>query len=218
MKYFHWYKGLTMIALAATLTAQGSIKITPSDIKAAPDNNGAIGNIKVVAGQSQNISGSANLSLPDENKAVTVEKNGTVTLSAGKSISLLPGTRISAGGFLYASIETTSKPGKKHRKQVCVVTVEEKIRIEEQASLSDACKLFSPFSSRKGHLHAGDAEQGSFYASSNEFSAVTPEQQRTMAIEGRLLPEMPRRQILLSYKPVAGALAFRAETLMVLRL
>jgi hypothetical protein len=39
-----------------------------------------------------------------------------------------------------------------------------------------------------------------------------------MAIEGRFLPEVPRHQIILSYKPVSGALAFRAETLMVLRL
>jgi hypothetical protein len=82
-----------------------------------------------------------------------------------------------------------------------------------------AFKLFSPFPAPgKGHLHAGDAEQGSYYASSNELTGVAPEQQRTLAIESRFLPEVPRKQILVNYELIPMANAFRAETLMVLRL
>ena len=47
-----------------------------------------------------------------EQVPVNVEQNGSITLVAGKNIVLLPGTKISAGGFLYASIQKQDKIGR----------------------------------------------------------------------------------------------------------
>lgn len=220
MKYFHWFKGVFFIALACSFTAQGST----DDVVAAKKNptnhkSGAIGSSTVIAGQSQDYRATADLIISGESNPLTVEKEGRVTLTAGKSILLLPGTRISAGGFLYASIESTGKSGKHQKKGMRLVTVEENKKIEEQASLCMAFNLFKPIHSRnRGNLHAGDAEQGSFRSSNNELSAVSPEQQRKVALHSRTLSAVARKQISTNYHPVPVASTFRTETMMVLRL
>jgi hypothetical protein len=162
---------------------------------------------------------SSNLVVSGENNLIVVAKEGTVTLSAGKSISLLPGTKISAGGFLYASIDQISKNGKHRKKVVRLVTVEEKQKIEEQASLSVAYTLFSPFlSGNKGSLHAGDTENGSFKSLSGYLTGLSPEQQRKVAVDSRELPETTRKQFPINYNLAPEAIVYRAEVTRVLRL
>lgn len=216
MKYFHWFKGLVFIALACSVTAQGST----IDIPATSENTekgkiATVNNLSVSNSKSQN----SNLVVSGENNLVVVAKEGTVTLSAGKSISLLPGTKISAGGFLYASIDQVSKNGKHRKKVIRLVTVEEKQKIEEQASLSVAYTLFSPFLSRnKGSLHAGDAENGSFNSFSGDLTGLSPEQQRKVAVDSRELPETTRKQFPINYNLAPEAIVYRAEVTRVLRL
>ncbi|MFZ4520869.1 MAG: hypothetical protein ACOYNC_04150 [Bacteroidales bacterium] len=220
MKYFYRFKGLVFIALACSVSAQGSTFHYADSGNAPQNNDPAPGySITVSAGQVQNVQAAANLTISGENSKVSIEKKGTITLVAGKSIVLHPGTTISSGGFLYASIEIKGKNGKHQKKEVSVVTIEEKEKLDEQAGLSIAVARFSPFPTRsKGILHAGDAEQGSFYSSNNELSGVAPEQQRKVAVDSRLLPEVVRSKFSVNYSFVPVAYAYRPETMLVLRL
>ena len=220
MSNIPWFKGVVFLAIACSFTAQGSTADTSSTCKNFSNiRNASIGNITVAAGQTHNYKSSANLTISGTNSPVTVEKKGVITLSAGKSILFLPGTKISAGGFLYASIKPVAKNRKHQKKEIRLVTIEENEKIEEQASLSIAATLFSPFPTRsRGHLHAGNAHQSSFTASGNDLSGVSPEQQRKMAFERCHLPRVTFQQILTSFLPVPKTLACRAETTTVLRL
>ena len=220
MKYFSLFKRFMFIALICSFAAQGGNVGSHASRKNLQNiKNSTVYNISVSAGQARNSQASANLTMSGENSKVSVEKEGTVTLVAGKSILLHPGTKISSGGFLYASIEPMPKSGKHQKKEVRIVTVEEKNKIEEQASLSTAYSLFSPFPTRnKGHLHTGDAENGSFTSSINDLSGVAPEQHRKVAVNSFNLTEITREQMVINYKPVPETYTFRAETMMVLRL
>ena len=220
MKYFNWFKGLAFIALACSVTAQGSTSVVSGSEKNTQKSETSAGyTVKVSAGQTQNTQASANLTISGENSKVNVEKAGTVTLVAGESIVLHPGTKISEGSFLYASIEPAVKSGKHPKKGVRLVTVEENQKLEEQASLHYAVALFNPFPThRKGSLHAGDADNGSFTSSIYEIAGVSPEQQRKVAIDSRMLTQSAPRQILTSVHLLPVAYAFRPEVAKVLRL
>jgi|GEM_PF-3389989 len=220
MRHFHWFKGFIFIALACTIPAFGSTVVSVGSENNQQKSESSAGyTIKVSAEQVQNTQASANLTISGENSKVSVERKGTVTLVAGKSIVLLPGTKISNGGFLYASIEPREKSGKRQKKEVKLVTIEEKMKIEEQASLCVAYSLFSPFLTRnKGYLHTGDAENGSFSSSYNDLSGVAPEQQRKVAVDSRQLPDATHGQRLVNYFPLPVAYMYRAEITRVLRL
>jgi hypothetical protein len=220
MKYFSWSKGFIVIALACSIIAQGST-VFPIGSKNQIQKNEPkkVYSVTVTSSQVQNNPASANLTISGENSKISVEKQGTVTLVAGESIVLHPGTKISTGSFLYASIEPRTKVGKHQKKEAKLVTLEENLKIELQADLSFAYQLFSPFPTHnKGYLHAGDAEQGSFNSSSNELSGLAPEQQRKVAVESRFLPEVTRNQNTINYTFIPAVFSFRAETMMVLRL
>jgi primase-polymerase (primpol)-like protein len=221
MKYINWFKGLALIALACSLTAEGSTFMSAGSKDNLQKTNNSKGyQIAVSTGEVKNNNkASANLTISGENSKVSVETAGTVTVVAGESIVLHPGTKISAGSFLYASIESAVKTVKHHKKDVKLVTVEENKKIEEQASLAFAANLFSPFpSSRKGTVHAGDAENGSFTASNNVLLGVSPEQQRKVAVDSRLLPQVSPKQILTVNHTTPVSYAYRAQIMMVLRL
>ncbi len=220
MKYLHGFKGFIFIALACSVTAQGSTFISDAS-KNDPQGNqvSTVYNISVSSGQAHHERSSANLTISGENSKVSLEKEGTVSLTAGESIILRPGTKISSGSFLYACIEPRAKSGKSQGKVVKLVTIEENREIEEQASLAFACSLFTPFPAiSHGHLHAGDAENGSFTSSTNELSGVTPEQQRKVAIDSRQLSQVARKQMFIENNPLPVAYAYRPEAMRVLRL
>ena len=112
-----------------------------------------------------------------ESTPVTVDQNGSITLVAGKSIHFLPGTKISAGGFMYASIVQPGKTGRLQKKEVRLVTVEENEKLEEQVSLAQAATLLSPFpSNKKGQLHAATSENGSIDVYTNNNIGISQEQ------------------------------------------
>ena len=219
MKYFHWFKGLIFIALACTFTARGSAFINGVSKNDQQHETLSVYKVNVSAGQSGSTEASANLSIAGENSKVSVSKEGTVSVVASKSIVFGPGTKVISGGFLYATIESKSKSGKLLQKEIRVVTVEEKMKIEEQECLSTAYALFSPFPTRnKGRLHAGDAEEGSYTSSNNVLSAVSPEQQRKVGINGCMLAEVSHKQTLINYSPSPVSHAYRPESMRVLRL
>lgn len=103
---------------------------------------------------------------------VSVGQNGAIKLVAGESIILLPGTKISSGGFLYATIHTSK--GKQSGKVTTLVTVEEKAKIDEQKALEHAATLLSPFPTEtaKGVSPCSD-ERNSISATSVNQSAIT---------------------------------------------
>ena len=134
MKYFHWFKGLTFVALACAFTANGST-VESSSPKSDPQKTKVPGgySVSVSAGQVQNSQATANVTMKGESSKVSVDKEGTVTVTSSKSIVFRPGTKITAGGFLYASIDQpATKTGKHPKKVLRLVTVEEKIKIDEQ--------------------------------------------------------------------------------------
>ncbi|MDP1622358.1 MAG: hypothetical protein Q8M08_08455 [Bacteroidales bacterium] len=220
MNYFQKCIGFTFIALAAIFPA-GSSNVDSFSNESIPANSekSAAGKMMVTAGQSGNYQATANLSITGEKSSVKAQKEGAVILSASGSILLLPGTRISSGAFLYASIKPVIKNGKHCKKEVRVVTVEEKKKIDEQTSMSTAAALFSPFlNHNKGTFIPNDTENGCFNAANNDLCAVAPEQQRKVAADSRILHEFTRKQNSLSYNLVPEVKAFRAEIVMVLRL
>lgn len=103
---------------------------------------------------------------------VSVGHNGTIKLVAGQSIILLPGTKISSGGFLYATIHPGK--GKNSGKVTKLVTVEEKAKIDEQKALEHAATLLSPFPSEtaKGVSPCSN-ENNSISAASVHQSGIT---------------------------------------------
>jgi hypothetical protein len=221
MKYLNWFKGFVVIALACSVTAQGST-VDSSTSKSDPQTTevSSAYSVSVTAGQLQNDQSTANLTISGENSRVSTNNAGTVKLVASESIVLRPGTRVTAGGFLYASIEPVSKSGKQHHKKVVVVvTVEEKMKMEAQASLAMAYTIFSPFPSPVSrHVHSGDAENGSFTSSINELSAVSPEQQRKVAVDSRILTGFFHKQISTEFNTAPGAYSYRRDVMRVLRL
>ncbi len=217
MKHVKQVNPLLLIALACTVLAQGRVSYGAVP---TPQDNGqpSAYSVSVSAGQEQS-GASANLTLSGSNSRVSVDKPGTVTLVAGKSIILRPGTHISEGGFLYASIEPATKPGKMHKKLVKVVTIEEKKRIDEQVTLSVAYTLFSPFHTRtRGWLHAGSQEQGDFTASSFSSYAVPPDQQRKSGIDTRPALLAVVYPVMIMGNDPSVPEGFRPETRRVLRL
>ena len=111
MKYFNWFKGFVFLALACSVTAQGStFNYTESESNPQTTDPSSAGySITVSTGKVVNTNASANLTISGENSKVSVEKEGTVTLVAGKSIVLHPGTKIKSGSFLYASMAQRQK-------------------------------------------------------------------------------------------------------------
>ena len=220
MKYFYWFKGFIFIALACSFTVQGStIELTRSKNN-IPKNKDSKGySISISASENKNSQASANLTISGESSKVTIEKEGTVTLVAGKSIILHPGTKISNGSFLYASIEPLVKSGKYQKKEIRLVTIDEKNKIDEQIDLSVAYYFFSPFPIRnRSHIHTGDSENESFTSSGSELSGLTTEQQRKMAFEIRLVSQITFKQMFFNVNFVQVDNGFLAETTRVLRL
>ncbi|MCX6277913.1 MAG: hypothetical protein NT004_07435 [Bacteroidetes bacterium] len=180
--------------------------------------NASLNGVIIASGQSQVYRAHDNISISGSNP-VTVNQKGSITLIAGKSILLLPGTRISYGGFMYATIGTNGKSGKQAGKEVSLVTIEENEKIEELATLALSVALFTPFSTcNNDHLYTGDAEQGSFDLSNNVLSAISPEQQRKVAVDSYFRAEVSHRQMLINYSSVLISHENRAETMRVLRL
>jgi hypothetical protein len=221
MRYFHSFKVFVFAALACSVTAQGStVEYSAAKTSDQSSQNPQGYSVSVSSSQVQNNQSTANLTISGENSKVSADQAGTVKLVASESIVLRPGTRVTAGGFLYASIEPATKNGKqRHKKVVVVVTVEEKMKMEAQASLAMAYTIFSPFPSpTKRHFHSGDDENGSFTSSTNELSAVSPEQHRKVAVESRILAGVSRNQILSVSNPAPVAYSYRPEVMRVLRL
>ena len=216
--FFQRFKGLILISLACSVTAQGSTFLSSTSEK-TPQKTSTPYSISVSTSQENISRSSANLTISGDNSKVSVEKEGTVTLVAGKSIILRPGTKISNGSFLYASIEPIVKNEKHQKKEIRIVTVEEKNKIEEQVSLAKAFELFEPYPARnRSHLHTNDSENGCFASPVYELSGVTPEQQRKVAVEGHRMPEVTHSQISFYNNPLPVAVINRAETMRVLRL
>jgi hypothetical protein len=155
-----------------------------------------------------------------ESNPVTVEKAGRITLTARKPIVFLPGTKISAGSFVYASIDPAAKQAKHRKKAARLVTVEEKEKIDEQASLAKACEIFSPFPvSKRGTVHAtGDTGRSKYTSSGGDPSAVSPEQQRTFSAVALATTRITIERKTSSFTFFLAASSFRPETVSVLRL
>lgn len=220
MKYSNWFKGFLFLAFACSVTVQGSNSYAYGMYDFMQSGDPSMGyQIAVSAGKAQDTPADANLTISGENSKVSIEEKGTVTLVAGKSIVLHPGTKISKGSFLYASIGSKSKTGKLHKKEVKLVTVEENQKLLEQASLATAFELFCAVPVRKAaRLHAGAAEQGSYQSSNYKLSGVCPEQQRKVAVESQIVAATGRLQTALMFNTVAVSSGHRPEATRVLRL
>ncbi len=216
MKFVNTHKALILTSLAI-LATQGmkSLYASANDL----EDGGRVYDISVSAGQEAGTPAAATLTIAGENSKVSVEKQGSVTLTAGKSIILRPGTRVSAGGFLYASIESGSKTGKGKHRTARVVTVEEHRNIQEQVALAFAHTLFSPFpSATRSHVAGEAGEQGSFTVTGPGTSALSPEPQRKIMTESRPVLSAFTSSLTTYRLPCRPDQGIRPETRRVLRL
>lgn len=219
MKYIKRLHILFLFFLSLAFNAQSNNGDDTVYLSKNLSNRGAtLNGVIIASGQSQVYRAHDNISISGSNP-VTVNQKGSITLIAGRSILLLPGTRISYGGFMYASIGPNGKSSKQAGKEASLVTIEENEKIEEQVNLSMSVALFSPFSTCKNdHLHAGDAEEGSYNLSNNVLSAISPEHQRKVAVDSYFRTEVSHKQMLINYSSVLISHENRAETMRVLRL
>lgn len=182
MKHMRHFFSLFFLSLLISVASQAAVCDGIKGVSKNVGNKDAnVSDVIISAGQTKEYVTSSNITL-SQAEPVTVDQNGSITLVAGKSIQLLPGTKISAGGFMYASIVTKGKSGKHVKKEIRLVTLEENEKIEEQTSLSQAAALFSPFpSNRKGQLHAAAKENGSFGIYINKDLGIAQEQTHKLA-------------------------------------
>ena len=220
MKSLPGLKVLFLVVLTC-LTAQGNVLYASNNCQEKTKtlhHDVKVNNLSVVTGQVKVYRTEENLTIGEANP-VTIENEGKMTLVAGKTILLLPGTKISSGGFLYASIEPGVKDGHHSKKVTKLVTIEEKEIIEEQASLAKAVNLFKPFPNRKkGLLHAGDPANGNIIATTTQMFGVTAEQQWKFAVDNRDKLQIIHKHIITDYNPASVVSPDRAEFRMVLRL
>lgn len=158
-------------------------------------------NIVINSGQSKVYCTSSNMTISGV-KPVTTSQSGSITLVAGQSIQLLPGTKILAGGFMYASILSVEKHGKHSAKVTRLVTIEENEKIEEQLCYATSVSLINPFPvNRKGQLHAGEPADGSIVASNKSNVGLAQEQiRKLMATVFDRLPSFSQSSIQISGK------------------
>lgn len=170
-----------LLASAVSLLGGKSLYSQNQDEPAGNQKSNAF-SLSVSTGQTVEEQSRANVTLSGENGKVKIENSNKVTIVAGKSITLKPGTRVSPGGFLYASIESPVKSRKHAKREVRIVTVEEKIKLDEQADLAKSCTHISPFlPGNKRTLFNGGSDRGSISSSSGDYLAISPEQQRKVA-------------------------------------
>jgi hypothetical protein len=134
-----------MVLLIFLFTATFAVKQDDSMPGTVSSPNNITINDLSLTGKSEAFTSQGSLVLSDESP-VSVGANGSMKLVSGKSIILLPGTKISGGGFLYATIHRSK--GSQSGKTTTLVTVEQKEMIDEQKALEHAATLLSPFASK----------------------------------------------------------------------
>jgi hypothetical protein len=176
----HKFTYLTMILLIAGATAVGQVD------KAS--HNQSINNLTLSNKGSLVVQSTDNVVISGKNP-VSVDQQASMTLVSGKSIRLLPGTRISSGGFMYASISNPAKKGKHSKKVARLVTVEENEKMLEQAALAQAATYLTPFTYRnQRQISSFCKEPGLKTDSGNHISAVISESSsKQFAVESNRL-------------------------------
>jgi archaellum component FlaF (FlaF/FlaG flagellin family) len=166
----------TIILISCLATVSFGNRADSSFVSGSGDiQNRTVNDLSLKSDESVTIQTASTLVVSDE-KPVNVNQNGSITLVSGKAIVLLPGTKISSGGFMYASINPDGKKGKQVKKITKLVTVEEHAKLEEQATLAEAVSLFSPFpSSSKRQLSNPYSGGNSIVVSSQQNSALVNE-------------------------------------------
>lgn len=157
--------------------------------------NQSINNMTLQGSGNFTIRSSSSLVVSGE-KPVNVGDKGSITLVAGKAIHLLPGTKISAGGFMYASINGAAKKGKAIHKVAKLVTVEENARIEEQSTLAEAVKIFGPFVTQlKNRQISSPGGEKEFIGSDSRSDSVLPNESNnrsfTLMVNSLIIETVP---------------------------
>ena len=173
------------IFVAAFMTAfagMAGVKTPVADqsLSSVNDPQGITGTTSSASDQSVS-ENSSMLSLSGANP-VTLSPNGSVTRVSGNNVRLLPGTKISSGGFVYAPAGHVEKTGKPNRREKRLVTVEEKEKIEARQAMEKAATLISPFLvNRKGQIKSGEPADGHFMSLTYNDMAVVQENQSKTA-------------------------------------
>ena len=181
MKFLELKSGLlSMMLLIAFGTEVSGFDSVSGIKKTILSNNVSLNNILVSSGQVQEYASSSHLTLSGSDP-VKVDANGSMTLIAGKSIQLLPGTKVTVGGFMYASVLPHGKEAQKIKQRARLVTIEENEKIEEEISLAGAAALISPFTtSNKGELYSGSSSDGCIRPSLRVEACLGSEQYRNL--------------------------------------
>lgn len=144
-----------------------------------------------------------------EQEPVRVGGNASLTLVAGRNIFLLPGTKITAGGFLYASIQRPGKKGKAITEECRLVTIEENEQIAEQEALAISTTL-SPFvKPEKDHLRNAVPGESTLSISSPSDKGVIQDHHRKFSTRQyqSILPGLPHSEMIARFQVCKGHIA-----------
>ncbi len=156
--------------------------------------------------QDTRVVNSASAIILSEQMPVRVGSNASLTLVAGKNIFLLPGTKITAGGFLYATIQKPGKKGKTAAQECRLVTIEENEQIAEQEALAVSTTL-SPFvRPEKDHLRNAAPGESTLNVTSPSDKGIIQDHQRKFSAHQHqsMLQGLPTSEIITHYPVCRG--------------
>ncbi|NQV01573.1 MAG: hypothetical protein HQ542_02930 [Bacteroidia bacterium] len=150
-----------------------------------PVTDSVISNMTILSGEKKTVDARNNLIISGEDQPVTIKEGGSITITAGEKIILLPGTKVSAGGTLHASISAAevAELQKKEKERPLEVTREEQAKVEEHNRLEEAYNLFRPFATPVfASYHNEKKERESITLASTYLTGITCESQQRVVV------------------------------------
>jgi hypothetical protein len=147
----------------------------------------ALKNLKVFQGQDYFYLANRILTVSGPDKPVIVRKGATLNLVSGQTIVFLPGTKVSSGGYLHATIITDAgERNMASRKMTRPSDLAKMANPDETISISEAQASCSPFArSSKGDFREKGNNDQSINALIPDVSGVVTEHNRKVALAGQ---------------------------------
>jgi hypothetical protein len=151
---------------------------------------------------------------------VTVDKGGRMNLFSGHSITLKPGTRVIAGGYLHAAIVSDTKeqrPGT-HKTRISGKTPDAE-PVVAPVVIAETIDAISPFVKSSGRgISESDKKEESIVAQVSEVTGISPAPQFKHALHSTIRKNSTTHRMLLSCSSHFIPLSKTPETIAVLRL
>jgi len=148
------------------------------------------------------------------NTSFIVGEGGAVSITASDRILLKPGTKVSAGGTLKATIVKSDIKSikKKKRERPLEVSAREEAKIVEHARMEMAFNLFRTFATPVRSVYRAEKEREAFTLQDSHVYGLTSQQQQRLGISINTIlpfyhfhfnPEVFISQTLSGHRPIA---------------